>query len=96
MGRDQKRQWIKHLDITRNEYALELKQRDHNQKLIPRYLISTDESVYSDLERDYNEDIAEDIDSLCLHIQSIELTDSKLEGECGEEVEKPNGACTYK
>ena len=58
---------VKHLDIARNAFALELKQRDNNQTLITQCMVWTDEVMHSDLESDHNKDTAKGIDKLSLH-----------------------------
>ena len=52
MSPNQQRQWIKYLDITREAYTLELRQRGHNQNVITRYMVSTSEMVHGTLESD--------------------------------------------
>ena len=37
----------KHLDIVCNDYTLVFKQRDNNQNLITKYMISMDEVVHT-------------------------------------------------
>jgi hypothetical protein len=59
MSRDQQRQWVKHLDIVWDAYALELRQKDKNQNLITKYMVPVDEVVHSDLESEYDEEVAD-------------------------------------
>ena len=57
MSRNQQQQWVKQLDITREAYALELRQRGHNQNLITRYMVLLREIVHNTMESDYRDGI---------------------------------------
>ena len=65
ISRDQQRQWVKHLDVAQDAYALELKQRGNNQNLITKYMVSTNEMVHNTMESDCNNEI--DMDNKVVH-----------------------------
>jgi hypothetical protein len=52
MSCDQQRQGVKHFDIAREAYTLELQQRGHTQHLITKYMISSDKIVHDTLDSD--------------------------------------------
>jgi hypothetical protein len=56
-SRNQQQQWVKHLDIAREAYTLELRQRAHSQNLITRYMVSTSKIVHDTLESDFEDNM---------------------------------------